>query len=513
MASGRPQHPPESTRHPVGIRRGLLSFGTLAGAFGLLTATAIPAGATTGDLEHLVQVDNVYEHLENLQTIADFNDDNRAHGTDGYDISAMYVVDQLEQAGYEPEEHHFEFESWQEHSDPVLAQTAPEEEEFELGEDYLSMTYAAAGDVTAAGVPVNAESMDSACSADDFTDFPEGAIAIAQRGECDFAQKTQNAADAGAEAIVIFNHGEDEDGTGPVAGTLGEEGDIPAIGASDEVGDQLASVGDDLELTVMVDASVQVDTSYNIFAETEGGADDNVVMVGGHLDSVPEGPGINDNASGVGAVLETAIQQARLDDPNNTIRFAFWGAEELGLHGSNEYVAGLSEQELDDLALYLNFDMIGSPNFGRFIYDGKGEIEDSEPSPTGSAAIHQLWEDYFDEQELPAEASPMHARSDHFGFLQAGIPIGGLNSGVDAIKTEEQVEMYGGVAGEPFDPNYHTAADDLDNINQEVLGDLSNGIAHSVETYGESTLPVNGVVQLRQEMELEPDRIGELWVR
>ncbi|MDS1270478.1 M28 family peptidase [Lipingzhangella sp. LS1_29] len=485
----------------------------MTGALALVTATTVPAQATTGDLEHLVRGDNVYTHLENLQTIADFNDDTRAHGTDGYDISAMYVVDQLEKAGYEPEEHYFDFESWEEHSEATFAQTAPKDRDFVLDEDFLTMTYSAAGEVTASGVPVNAESSDSACAADDFADFPEGAIAIAQRGECTFAQKTQNAADAGAEAIIIFNHGEGDAGTGLFAGTLSEPGDIPSLSASDEVGALLLDAGEELELSVRVDASVTEDTGYSILAETEGGADDNVVMVGAHLDSVAEGPGINDNGSGTAAVLETAIQQARLDEPNNKLRFAFWGAEELGLVGSSAYVDDLSDQELDDLALYLNFDMVGSPNFGRFIYDGKGEHADSQPSPVGSAAIHRMFENYFEDRDLFAESSPMSSRSDHFGFMQAGIPVGGVHSGVDAIKTEEQADIYGGEAGQPFDPNYHTAADDLDNINEEVLGQLSNGIAHATETYGESTLPVNGVVQLRHDVAIEPERVGDLWVR
>ena len=107
-----------------------------------------------------------------------------------------------------------------------------------------------------------------------------------------------------------------------------------------------------------------------MLAETSSGRADNVVMVGAHLDSVSRGPGINDNGSGSAAILEVA-EAMRKVKPTNKVRFAWWGAEESGLVGSTNYVNGLSPAEQDKIALYLNFDMIGSPNFGRFVYDGE----------------------------------------------------------------------------------------------------------------------------------------------
>jgi Zn-dependent M28 family amino/carboxypeptidase len=92
-----------------------------------------------------------------------------------------------------------------------------------------------------------------------------------------------------------------------------------------------------------------------------------LVSVAAH-DSVTEGPGINDDGSGSAALLETALLMANLNPPN-TLRFAWWAGEEQGLLGSNDYVAGLSQAERDRIALYMNYDMIGSPNYIFMVYD------------------------------------------------------------------------------------------------------------------------------------------------
>ena len=112
----------------------------------------------------------------------------------------------------------------------------------------------------------------------------------------------------------------------------------------------------------------QILPTANVLAEKTGTNDDNVVMAGAHLDSVLAGPGINDNGSGSAAILEAAVQLAKLK-PQNTLRFAWWGAEESGLVGSTNYVNGLSQAEKDRIALYLNFDMVGSPNYIFMTYD------------------------------------------------------------------------------------------------------------------------------------------------
>jgi Zn-dependent M28 family amino/carboxypeptidase len=454
-----------------------------------------------------VTADAIERHLRNLSTIARYNGGNRASATPGYDVAALYVEDQLERAGYEPYRHEYEYTDWREESDAVVAMTAPEEVGFEAGVDFATMSYSAAGDVTAPGVPVAAGAADSGCSPEHFADFPEGAIAVTVRGSCPFSQKVQNAADAGAAAAVVVNNVDEL-----LQGTVSEPSDIPAIGMSQQAGARLLEAGDGLELRVAVDSTVRTATSYSILAETPAGRDDNVVVVGGHLDSVEEGPGINDNGSGTAFVLETAIQLAKQEDPNNQVRFAFWGTEESGLVGSTRYVESLSESEVDDIALYLNFDMIGSHNYARFVLDGRGELPDSSAAPSGSGAIAQVFEEYFEEQGQVSEPGVLSGRSDYQAFMLAGIPSGGLFSGADGTKTDEQVEWYGGTAGDRFDPYYHTADDTLDKINTDAVDELSAAGAHGVEFFAENTLPVNGVEPLSAPA-VEFDQVGDRLVR
>ncbi|MFI6577227.1 M20/M25/M40 family metallo-hydrolase [Nocardiopsis sp. NPDC050513] len=484
----------------------LMAAGTLAVGAPAHAAGPIDPARLPDTLPEMVTTGAIEQHMENLATIARYNGGNRASGTPGYDVAALYIEDQLERAGYEPYRDYYEYTAWEENSDAVLSQTAPDPVDLVNGTDYRTMSYSAAGDVTAPGVQVDITGGDSGCTADDFADFPAGAVAVTMRGACSFAQKTQNAADAGASAVLVVNSSDEL-----FAGTVSEPSEIPVLGVSGSAGAALLAAGDALELRVMVDSVVETRESFNILAETARGRDDNVVVVGGHLDSVEEGPGINDNGSGTAFVLETAIQLAEQAPPDNQVRFAFWGTEESGLIGSTRYVEGLSENELDDIALYLNFDMIGSDNYARFILDGGGELPDSESAPSGSGAIAAVLEEYFDSQDQVSEPGVLSGRTDYRPFSVAGVPVGGLFSGADGVKTEEQVEWYGGTAGETYDPYYHTAEDTMEHVNSDSLSDLSAAGAYAVEYFAESTLPVNGVFRTAA----APDfpRLGDDWVR
>ena len=160
------------------------------------------------------------------------------------------------------------------------------------------------------------------------------------------------------------------------------------------------------------------------------------VLLGAHLDSVAAGPGMNDNGIGTALVLEVARQARRLGvRPERGLRFAFWGAEELGLVGSTAYVQSLSSAERGRLAGVLNFDMVGSPNFGRFFYDGA-------TGPPGSARIEQLFRDYFAAHGQPAQEIDIQGASDHAPFAQAGIPVGGIFTGADEVKSADQARRW-----------------------------------------------------------------------
>jgi Zn-dependent M28 family amino/carboxypeptidase len=223
-----------------------------------------------------------------------------------------------------------------------------------------------------------------------------------------------------------------------------------------------------------------------------------VVVVGARLDGPRGGPGINDAGSGVAAVLETALQLGPLAPVNNAVRFVFWGAEEDGPNGAMDYVFGLDRDRLNDIALYLNFDMLGSPNAGFFTDDG----DQSGPPgagiafgdvPEGSAGIERTLDGYLNLAGKRPADMPLNARADYHPFMVAGVPIGGMTAGGPQTKTTVQARLWGGQAGVPFDPNYQSRRDMVDNVNREALAVMGSGVAFVVGSYAESIGGVNGV--------------------
>ena len=217
-------------------------------------------------------------------------------------------------------------------------------------------------------------------------------------------------------------------------------------------------------------------TGYNLTADWSAGDANQVVMLGGHSDSVEAGPGINDNGTGSAALLEVALTVAEQQlQPAKKLRFAWWGAEELGLVGSSHYVESLPQAERDKITGYLNFDMLGSPNAGYFAYDPSDQ-------PAGSAELQQPLNDYLASVDVTTENISIGGRSDHAAFADAGIPTAGLFAGAEDTMTEEQAQKWGGTAGEPFDSCYHQSCDTLDNVNVEALDRLTDAVAHAAWT-------------------------------
>jgi Zn-dependent M28 family amino/carboxypeptidase len=271
---------------------------------------------------------------------------------------------------------------------------------------------------------------------------------------------------------------------------LGSPVTIPYVGASFANGEALAQPGTTARVNVDPPENITVD---NVLAESTSGNANNVVMAGAHLDSVQRGPGINDNGSGSAALLELAEQMAKVN-PRNKVRFAWWGAEEAGLVGSTAYVNGLSQAEKDQIALYLNFDMVGSPNHVFFIYDGDNSDGVGAPAgPAGSAAIEKTFERYFNSVNVPFKGTDFTGRSDYGPFIAVGIPSGGLFTGAEGIKTAAEAAIWGGTAGQQYDPCYHLACDTFANVNLTALDTNSDAIAYAVLQYAMNTSDVNGV--------------------
>lgn len=224
-------------------------------------------------------------------------------------------------------------------------------------------------------------------------------------------------------------------------------------------------------------------TGWNLIADWPGGDPQNVLMMGGHLDSVSAGPGINDNGTGSAAVLEVALTVAREQfQPQKHLRFGWWGAEELGLVGSTFYVNSLPAAEKAKIKAYLNFDMTGSPNPGYFVYSASGQ-------PTGSLEVQQVLESHFAGIGVPTELTQVGGRSDHAAFARANIATGGLFTGAEVIMTSAQAQKWGGVSGRAFDPCYHRSCDTITNVNVPALDRNTDAIAHALWTLSGAGTP------------------------
>ena len=497
-------------------------------------------GSTRG-LRKAVTTKGINEHLKAFQFHGDLNGGNRAGGSPGYEASANYVTARLQRKGYTVTNDFFEFVYNADRTPPLL--TVQGGTDYVDGNDFASMTFSPNGDTTAEVVAVdlvNAEGQpdntsSSGCQASDFAGFPRGAIALVQRGNptgtvpaCTFGQKGQFAADAGASGVIVMNEGNNAGRRGVIQGTLGGvvPYNIPVVGATYQLGLDLTNnlavkngpTGKTARLRV--DRVNETRTTRNVIAELPAGGLDgrrgdddddddrgddddrrrghkhgssgpsNVLVVGAHLDSVPRGPGINDNGSGSGTILEIAEEMAERDtEPRNTIRFMWYGAEEFGLLGSEAYVEELKQNqaEFSRIKAMLNFDMVASPNFVRFVYDGDNSAFPPSPGqveagPPGSGEIESIFARHFSAQRLASAPTPFNGRSDYGPFIAEGIPAGGLFTGAEGTKTAEQAAVYGGTANVAYDQCYHLRCDTIANINYTALDQMSDAAAHTALT-------------------------------
>ncbi|HEX7323245.1 MAG TPA: M28 family metallopeptidase, partial [Mycobacterium sp.] len=458
----------------------VLAAGLIAGcsrppeACGSRNADAAAAIAFAGALRNKVNVDAMMKHLQKLQDIADANGGTRAVGTPGYDASVEYVVDTLRSHGFDVQTPEFVARVFKAEKGSVsLAALTLEARalEFSLGTPAEGVS----------GPLVAAPTGDKpGCVTSDYDGLPaQGAVVLVDRGSCPFKEKMAAAVERGAVAIVIADNLDEE----KMGGTLGEKTEVkvPVVSVTKADGATLrAGHG---TATLKLDAHTDDISFRDVIAQTKTGSTENVVALGAHLDSVPEGPGINDNGSGVAAVLETAVQLGDSPNVHNAVRFGFWGAEELGLIGSMKYVESLDLNALTDIALYMNFDMLASPNPGYFTYDGDQSLAPDKRGqpvvPEGSAGIERTLVGYLKSAGRTAQDTAFDGRSDYDGFTQAGIPSGGLLSGAEVKKTAEEAKLWGGDADQPFDPNYHQKGDTIEHIDRDELGVNGGGVAYA----------------------------------
>ncbi|NJP25972.1 M28 family peptidase [Microbispora sp. SCL1-1] len=476
--------------------RAAVAIATSALVLPLLPAAPANADPDPGKIAQTVVASAVKKHLRKLQDIANANGGTRAAGTPGFAASRDYVAGVLKKAGYTVKLQAFEFPFFKENSTALLQRTAPSPKTYaptppdgsSVGE-FATMTYSGSGDVTGAVADVDlmlppgpeANASTSGCETSDFAGFPAGAVALVQRGTCTFQVKAENAQAAGASAVIIMNEGQ-PGRTDTLQGTLGEPTvHIPVVGVSFAVGQELSAAGTTVRVTT--DTTSEIRTTHNVIADSRWGDANRVVQLGAHLDSVLAGPGINDNGSGSAAILEVATVLGKIPT-RNKLRFSFWSAEELGLLGAEHYVASLSPADLAKIKLYLNFDMVGSPNYALKIYDGDdSDATGAGPGPEGSAEIEKLFEKYFDALHQRHNGTDFDGRSDYGPFIAAGIPSGGTFTGAEGVKTAEEQAMFGGTAGQAYDPCYHQACDTIANISDKALALNTGAIATAAAVY------------------------------
>ena len=441
-----------------------------------------------------VTADRMLAHLRALQDIANANKGNRAAGTPGYDASVDYVAKALRSRGFDVTTPQFDRLYSASPGKPALTIAG---RSYPVDQASL-LVRTPPGGLT--GPPIR-PNRPAGCTAGDYpTVVPKGAIAVVDDTRCSVVDKQNSAVAKGAAGLIVISA---PNGAGAPPALFGpgyyNRLTVPVAVVGAYGGAALASATAPVRL--VLDAENIKITSRNVLAQTKTGSPHDVVMVGAHLDGPRGGPGINDNGSGVAAVLETALQLGPLPPVNNAVRFVFWGADQDGPNGAMDYVFGLDGERLNDIAMYLDFVMLGSANAGYFTDDGDqsgppGAGVAAADVPEGSAGIERTLGSYlYLAGKRPADM-PLSTRTDYHPFMIAGVPVGGMTAGASQTKTTVQGRLWGGQPGFWFDPNYQSARDTVENINREALTVMGSGVAYAVGCYAESiggAWGVNGV--------------------
>ena len=449
------------------------------------------AGELARALAAEITADAMVTHLDRLQEIADAASGTRAEGTSGYDASVDYVSQVLRDNGFEVQTPEFEVLDRSEGGNPALRVAG---RNFRVEQASLLITTPPNG-LTA---PTLRPQKAPGCRTSDYEGRSvKGAIAVVDDTGCSVVDKQNVAVSEGAVGVLVVN----------TRGTSGSPAGLFTPGYYQDLTVPVGVINPDADavlrrtsapVRLVLDSKPVMKTARNVVAQTATGDTGNVVLVGAHLDSAAASAGINDDGTGVAALLEAAAALGSEPEITNAVRFAFWASEENGHSGPTRYVHSLSRDELTDIALYLNFDMLGSPNAGYFTYDGDQSAQPNpeipmRSVPEGSAGLERTLAGYLNAAGVRPADMPLAKAADYYPFLAAGVPIGGLTAGASQQKTAVQARLWGGKEGVGFDPNYRTARDTVDAVNRDALSVLGPGAAFAVGTYAQAIDGVNGV--------------------
>lgn len=473
----------------------LLILPTLASS---LVAAAPAPGAPlveSNKLRRVLYRSNLEARATELFNIAKLNKGTRAWGTQGHWDTLDWIERQIPKDYYNVERQYFN-----------ISRTVHDEVSVKV--DGVAQTQVNGftggpnGTVSAPMIAIP----NFGCDASDYPASVAGKIALVHRGSCNFGQKNARAGTAGAAGLVVWNN----DPT-PLTPTLGTPDlyNVTEFIVALFIGQAEGSAIVEKIGTGSVPATIKslfhfdIDLTANIIATTKGGNQNAIITSGAHTDSVPAGPGINDNGSGTIAQIEVAKALTKFS-VNNAIRFCWWAAEEDGLLGSEYYTSHISAAEAAKIVMNLNFDMLASPNYLYSIYDGDGSTFASPYASTGSGLIEKTFIDFFVEDGKTSVPTEFDGRSDYDGFLQVGIPAGGVFMGAEGIKTEEEQKLFGGTAGKPYDHCYHQACDDTNNLDYGAFITGTKSMADAIAKYGRS---IEGFPFPRPAAKLTPRRL------
>jgi hypothetical protein len=437
-----------------------------------------------------VTIDATLGHLRKLADLTNANKGNRAEGTPGYDAAAGYVSQLLRDRGFDVSMPEFEWLGPGQQGNQTLVVAG---RSFKIGQASL-LAPTPPGGLSAVAVRA---AKPAGCAAADYAGVPvKGAIAVVDDSACSVVDKHNAAMANGAVGVLVVKP--------PTPGS--PQGLFPS-GYYDKLTLPTGVIYPDADaalrrsqapVRLMLETKSAKITSRSVVAQTKTGDTHNVVVAGANLDTPANSPGINANGSGVAALLETATQLGSSPAVTNAVRFTFWGSTESGLVGSSHYVSGLDRDGLNDIALYLNFDALASPNAGYFTYDGDQSAQPSPdvPPPTvpaGSAGIERVLAGYLNLAGRRPADQPLGKAVDYSPFLTAGVPIGGVTTGTMGKKTDLQARLWGGTPGVAFDPTYRTVQDTVDNLNRDALAVTGPAVAFAIGTYAQSIDGANGV--------------------
>lgn len=442
-----------------------------------------------GYLPNSVQIQNVMKHLKSFEEIAFKHPKKSRSVENAYNQSAEYVISQLkEKTDCKISIQHFKVPISEDLEAPKLSFVSPYNYPFQHKVDFQQLRYGGNGKYE---FQANLQYVSaSGCDISHFSESKDKIVLMELKtNPCDLIIQALNAEKSGAKAILYFN--------GPTRSALAwnrvrfvnwtETGEssqllqIPALSTSYSVGKLLTTLSN-VTLSLYSNTRVAVVPTYNIICDA-GDPEKDVVVAGAHLDSVPEGPGLNDNGSGSASLLEIVIQYFQTKvKPNSAVRFCWWGAEEIGLLGARHYVRDLSinnPNALKKIVAYLNFDMLGSPNYVSGVFNGQSSINPIiRPS---SNKISDLFLTFFNATSNPFSRADMIAGSDFVPFVDASIASGGLQTGASSLKDMTERSQFKGFANAAYDPCYHQPCDTVENLNQKAIEIHSKAAAHVIQ--------------------------------